>query len=212
MLEAQDLACIRGERRLFRKLSFSATAGQLLHVQGANGSGKTSLLRLLAGLALPDAGEVRWRGQPVRRERELFARELLYLGHLPALKDELSARDNLAWQQRLAGNALPDAALAQALEQVLAQMGLAREIDLPVRRLSAGQRRRAALARLLLAAAAPLWILDEPFTALDAAAVQTLSGVIAQHLATGGCVVLTTHLVVDIAAANQASLRVDEWA
>ena len=93
MLEAHDLACIRGERRLFRKLSFNTTAGQLLHVQGANGSGKTSLLRLLAGLALPDAGEVRWRGQPVRREREAFARELLYLGHLPALKDELSARD-----------------------------------------------------------------------------------------------------------------------
>ncbi len=208
MLEAHDLACIRGERRLFRKLSFNTTAGQLLHVQGANGSGKTSLLRLLAGLALPSAGEVRWRGQPVRREREAFARELLYLGHLPALKDELSARDNLAWQQRLAGNQQD----ASALEQALAQMGLAREIDLPVRRLSAGQRRRAALARLHLAAAAPLWILDEPFTALDAAAVQTLSGVIAQHVATGGCVVLTTHLVVDIAAANQASLRVDEWA
>ena len=212
MLEAHDLACIRGERRLFRRLSFQAAAGQLLHVQGANGSGKTSLLRLLAGLALPSAGEVRWRGQPVRREREAFARELLYLGHLPALKDELSARDNLAWQQRLAGNRQSAAALARSLEQALAQMGLAREIDLPVRRLSAGQRRRAALARLQLAAAAPLWILDEPFTALDAAAVQTLSGVIAQHVATGGCVVLTTHLVVDIAAANLASLRVDEWA
>ncbi len=208
MLEAHDLACIRGERRLFRKLSFNTTAGQLLHVHGANGSGKTSLLRLLAGLALPSAGEVRWRGQPVRREREAFARELLYLGHLPALKDELSARDNLAWQQRLAGNQQD----ASGLEQALAQMGLAREIDLPVRRLSAGQRRRAALARLQLAGAAKLWILDEPFTALDAAAVHTLSGVIAQHVQTGGCVVLTTHLVVDIAAANQASLRVDEWA
>src|SRR3954469_16617522 len=155
MLEAAELECERGARILFRGVAFVLLRGELLRVAGANGSGKTSLLRILCGLARPSAGEVRWNGQPIGGLREDYARELVYIGHAPAVKDDLTPRENLEITCRLAGQAASAEALAGALARL-------RVPDLPVRKLSQGQRRRAALARLLVSEA-PLWLLDEPF-------------------------------------------------
>jgi heme exporter protein A len=205
MLETHDLACLRGDRRLFRGLNLRLEPGRLLRVEGANGSGKTSLLRLLAGLALPAAGEVRWHGRPIRRERESYAQALLYLGHLGGLKDELTAAENLRIESDLAGLA---SVTAERIAEALAAWGLTRQAQLPLRVLSAGQRRRAALARLQLSAAA-LWILDEPFNALDVGAVAHLGGQIEAHLARGGMAVVTSHMDLPIRGAAMQSLRLD---
>ena len=195
MLEAFRLECTRGERTLFRGLSFSVAPAQLLHLAGANGAGKTSLLRILCGLLLPAHGEVRWGGRPIAAMREEYAAHLLYIGHANALKDELTALENLEIGGTLAGRrSTKDAAFA-ALEE----LGVGRCAHLPVRALSQGQRRRVSLARLALGAGgggengAALWILDEPFAALDTAAVAHLENLIATHVAAGGMVVLTTH-------------------
>ncbi|MFT3817774.1 MAG: cytochrome c biogenesis heme-transporting ATPase CcmA [Rubrivivax sp.] len=202
MLSTHDLACLRGDRRLFRDLSISVEPGRLLRVEGANGSGKTSLLRLLAGLALPAAGEVRWQGRPIRRQREAYARSLVYLGHLGGLKDELTPLENLRIEADLCG--LP--AAAADLAAALAHWGLERQAALPLRVLSAGQKRRAALARLNLTTA-PLWILDEPFNALDVDAVAALGRQIEAHLARGGLAVVTSHMPLPIAPAQMQSVR-----
>ena len=202
MLSTHDLACLRGDRRLFRDLSINLQPGRLLRVEGANGSGKTSLLRLLAGLALPAAGEGRWQGQPIRRQREAYAQALVYLGHLGGLKDELTPLENLRIEADLCGLPAPAAALSAALEH----WGLARQAKLPLRVLSAGQKRRAALARLNLAAA-PLWILDEPFNALDVDAVAALGRQIEAHLARGGLAVVTSHMALPIAPAQMQSVH-----
>jgi heme exporter protein A len=188
VLEAADLECERGGRTLFRRLSFTLSAGELLRIAGANGSGKTTLLKILCGLLAPEAGEVRWCGQPIKVLREEYSRQLLYLGHAPAVKDDLTATENLSIACTLAGVS----AAPQAVRDALEAYGLPRG-DVPVRRLSQGQRRRAALARLLLSAGAPLWLLDEPFTALDAAAAGFTGELIAQHVARGGGAVFTTH-------------------
>jgi heme exporter protein A len=185
MLEAAELECERGTRRLFRALSFAVTAGELLRVAGANGSGKTSLLRILCGLASPSAGVVRWKGQPIGALREEYARELVYIGHAPAVKDELTPGENLAITCRLAGRPASGEALRSALERL-------RVPELPVRKLSQGQRRRAALARLLVSDA-PLWLLDEPYSALDTEGVAALNQRIGEHTVTGGAVIYTTH-------------------
>jgi heme exporter protein A len=208
MLAVRDLACLRGDRRLFRRLALELAPGQWLRVLGSNGTGKTSLLRLLAGLGIPDAGEVLWRGQGIRQHREIYARELLYLGHLPALKDDLTPVQNLQFACALAGQPASAAAVAEAL----GQFGLARQSGLPCRVLSAGQRRRAALARLALAQAQTLWVLDEPFTALDVQAVAMLCQVIEGHLARGGMAVLTSHQEVPLNPALGTQLQVDAWA
>jgi len=202
MLSTHDLACLRGDRRLFRDLSISLAPGRLLRVEGANGSGKTSLLRLLAGLALPAAGEVRWQGRPIRRQREAYAQALVYLGHLGGLKDELTPLENLRIEADLCGLPAP----ADALQAALDHWGLARQAALPLRVLSAGQKRRAALARLNLATA-PLWILDEPFNALDVDAVAALGRRIEAHLARGGLAVVTSHMALPIAPAQMQSVR-----
>lgn len=207
MLQALDLACVRGDRRLFRGLSFAVESGQVLRVEGANGAGKTSLLRLLAGLGLPAAGEVHWQGRPVRRQREAYGAALVYLGHLTGLKDELTPIENLRVDAGLAGiggsgSSPDDAALLGALRT----WGIERQARLPLRVLSAGQRRRAALARLQLSVA-PLWILDEPFTALDVDAVRQLGAVIDAHLSRGGLAVVTSHQDVPVGAARMRSLR-----
>ncbi len=193
MLEVDGLACTRGERCLFEGLSFGLAAGELLHVGGPNGSGKTTLLRALCGLVLPAAGEVRWRGQPVRRLREAFHRELVYLGHRDGIKDELTPLENLQVAAALAGEPVTEARALEALEAV----GLDACLDLPCKLLSQGQRKRVGLARLWCSAA-PLWVLDEPFTALDVAAVDQLQGRIARHLERGGLAVLTTHQEVEL--------------
>jgi len=185
MLEAAELECERGARTLFRAVTFVLAQGELLHVAGANGSGKTSLLRILCGLARPSAGEVRWKGQPIARLKEDYARELVYIGHAPAVKDDLTPRENLEISCRLAGRAASAEALTAALEQL-------RVPELPVRKLSQGQRRRAALARLLVSEA-PLWLLDEPFATLDTQGISLLNGLLEKQVDGGGAVVYTTH-------------------
>ena len=193
MLEVRDLACARGDQSLFAGLGFGVGPGEVLWVEGPNGAGKTTLLRILAGLATPDSGEVLWRGEGGRAGREARAREGLWVGHLDALKDDLSVAENLRFHAALAE-------LDQAPDQVdaaLAAVGLDDRSHLPVRVLSRGQRRRTALARLRLAARRPLWILDEPFAALDSASVEGLAATVAGHARAGGLVVLTTHQPVD---------------
>jgi len=196
MLEASDLELERGGRRLFRGLSLALAGGELLRIAGANGSGKTTLLKILCGLLVPEAGEVRWRGQRIKSLREEYARQLVYLGHAPAVKDDLTAAENLSIACTLAGAA----AAPQAVREALDAYGLPRS-DVPVRRLSQGQRRRAALARLLLSEATPLWLLDEPFTALDAGAASFTGELIARHVSRGGAAVFTTHQDAPISAA-----------
>lgn len=187
MLQAKELECERGGRALFQSLSFVLKEGEALRVAGANGSGKTSLLRILCGLLPPSHGEVLWKGSPIRSLKEDYARELAYLGHAPAVKDDLSAAENLAIACRLAGNPQSHKAVAEALER------FAVPPDRPVRQLSQGQRRRAALARLALSGSTPLWLLDEPFSALDTQGIESLRDVIFKHLNRGGAIALTTH-------------------
>jgi len=187
MLEAKDLECERGGRRLFRGLSFSVQAGALVRLAGENGSGKTSLLRILCGLLMPDAGEVRWRGERIGALKEEYSRELVHIGHAAAVKDDLTAEENLAAALTLSATAFDEHHLRDALERMGVPAGRA------VRRMSQGQRRRAALARLFLSNAKPLWLLDEPFAALDLAAVRAVEALIRAHAAAGGSVVFTTH-------------------
>lgn len=189
MLEARQLACLRGERRLFRRLDLTVHMGELWRIVGANGMGKTSLLRQLCGLRHLDAGDLFWQGQVLARERDAFHAALLYLGHAPALNELLSPLENLHFTCRAAG----DGASLADCEAALARMGLSRPMHLPCKVLSQGQRRRVGLARLLLAASRPLWVLDEPFTALDAAAVADLVTVLDAHCSAGGAVIFTSH-------------------
>ena len=201
MLEAADLECERGGKTLFRRLSFSLPGGELLRVAGANGSGKTSLLRILCGLLSPTQGEVRWQGSAIQRLREEYSKRLVYLGHAPAVKDDLTAAENLSISCALAGMHAGE----EAVREALARFGLAGK-DQPVKRLSQGQRRRAALARLCLAESAPLWLLDEPFSALDTAGVDVLRTLIHAQLARGAAVAYTTHQDPGIAAARLIDL------
>lgn len=187
MLAATGLTCLRGERRIFGGVGFSLAAGELLHVLGPNGSGKTSLLRMLCGLFQPAEGEIRWQGEPTRRLGDDFLAAIAYVGHLNGLKDELSALENLRFHAGIEGAADRGAAGA-----ALSRMGLGECAEFPARWLSQGQRRRLALARLL-AVPRRLWILDEPFTGLDKDSVVALLRILEQHLEEGGLVVLTSH-------------------
>ena len=189
MLETSGLACERGGLRLFSEIGFALGAGCLLRVRGRNGSGKTSLLRIVAGLTLPAGGSVRWRGAPIGELGEAYGRDMLFVGHAPAIKDELTVLENLAFSGRLSG-LNPD---ARECSDALERLGIARLAALPARFLSQGQRRRASLARLALHGAAALWLLDEPFAALDDDAIARVRALAAAQLAAGGIVVLTSH-------------------
>jgi heme exporter protein A len=193
-LELRQLACVRGGRRLFSGLDAQVQAGQLLRVLGANGAGKTSLLRMVCGLASPARGEVLWQGRRVGELREDFNRQLVHIGHAAALKDDLTPVENLLAACRLGGVAPTERAAAAAL----AQAGLRGRERVPSRHLSQGQRRRVALARLVLAEGSWLWVLDEPFNALDTAATEWLSGLVTGQLLCGGVVVLTSHQAVPL--------------
>lgn len=202
MLEATELECVRGERRLFAGVGFRLDEGELLYLQGRNGSGKTSLLRMLCGLTPPAAGDIAWRGRSIEELGDDFRAELCYLGHLNAIKEELTPLENLTASAKLADESLDEDAALDALQQV----GLAGREDLACRYLSQGQKRRVALARLVHERRA-LWVLDEPYVALDTAAVGLVASLIGAHLQRGGLAVLTTHQVVPVAAGTMRELR-----
>lgn len=193
MLEGRDLGCVRGARALFSHLNFTLRDGELLQVQGANGSGKTSLLRMLCGLTPAAHGEICWGGAEIGELGETFREDLLYLGHHNAIQESLTARENLQASAALAGVGLDDGEAGAAL----CRIGLRGREDLPARFLSQGQKRRVALARLMWSQA-PLWVLDEPFVALDAAALALLAETVSGHLNGGGLLVFTSHQEVAI--------------
>lgn len=205
MLDVADLACRRGDRQLFHGLSFQVPAQTLLHVRGRNGSGKTTLLRALCGLLRADHGSIRWNGVSIRELAEDYNRDLLYFGHLNGIKADLTGLENL----RIARTLDQDPAGDDAILDALAQIGLEGFEDLPTRMLSQGQKKRVALARLILSKA-PLWILDEPFTALDVDAVDLLQRLIAEQVAGGGSVVLTTHQEVPLTQGAIQRLTLDD--
>lgn len=200
LLEAVALACERDWRMLFERLELRLVPGEMLQVAGPNGSGKTSLLRLLAGLMQPSAGEIRLNGQPLATQRAELARTLLWMGHAAGIKGLLTAEENLTWLCALHQPA-ERAAIWQALEAV----GLRGFEDVPCHTLSAGQQRRVALARLYLPGP-QLWVLDEPFTALDKDAVAQLEQHLAAHCEQGGLVVLTTHHTLTVKPAGYREL------
>lgn len=188
-LEARDLGCIRGERRLFRGLGFALGAGEALVVEGPNGTGKSSLLRILAGFLPPAEGSLHWNDTDVDEAPDAHRARIAWGGHLDALKAAFSVEENLAFSLAAMGDAASPARLEDALQTV----GLDHIADLPARYLSAGQRRRLALARLL-ASDRPLWLLDEPTSALDSEGSAMFSRLLAAHLAGGGLAVIASHL------------------
>jgi heme exporter protein A len=204
MLEAQKLAARRGFSRLFDGLSFRVGAGDALVVTGANGTGKTTLLRMLAGLTAPEAGEIRWQGKRVDTFDPELRAAVAFSGHLPALKDGLTAEENLASLVALEGSPASRDAIVEALDDV----ALSRQRTLPTRVLSQGQRRRIGLARLSLVAR-PLWVLDEPLAALDAAGSTLLATLLGRHLANGGLAVVATHAALGLPESRLASLVLD---
>lgn len=202
MLQVDKLTCMRGDRRLFADLDFSLSAGELLYVRGHNGSGKTTLLRTLCGLIRPESGEIRWNGEDARALREDYARDVLYLGHKNGIKGDLTAVENLQVASVLDGFPVGE----QQAWEALGRIGLDGHEDLETKVLSQGQQRRVALARLLVSKA-PLWILDEPFVALDKAAVELLQQVIRDHVAGGGMAVLTTHQEVPLTEGTARQIK-----
>ena len=206
MLTVSELSCSRGNKPLFASVSFALQPGQALHVEGDNGVGKTSLLRIVCGLSPADAGEVSWQGQPVHKHAAAYRGALFYLGHSLSLKEELTALENLQSDAAVAGRALPTEQDLLAL----ARMGLRGREHLPLRVMSQGQKRRTALARLLVSQA-PLWVLDEPFVALDAKAVEGLRALMAEHVAQGGMVLFTSHQPVSLTRADGSALDVQTY-
>jgi heme exporter protein A len=187
LLEARGLHLWRGDRHVLRGVSLCAASGEAVHVRGPNGAGKTSLLRTVAGFLWPEEGEIRWGGEPVARDRDAFAAATAYLGHDNGLKADLTVRENLHYLIRMRV-----VAADSAIEGALAELGLSALAHYPVRTLSAGQRRRVAMARVLLSGAR-LWLLDEPLTNLDRPAAERLSALIGAHVAGGGIALYTAH-------------------
>ena len=209
-LQAKGLELERGERLLFSGLHFDAPAGTLVRLAGANGTGKTSLLRLLTGLMRPTEGEILYKGRPIGKLREDYYRDLVYIGHLNGVKDDLSALENVRIGARMGNLRVPEEELLAALGKV----GLSDFARNTTGELSQGQRRRVALARLFVSEAKPVWILDEPFVALDAASVANLAAIIAEHVRAGGIVIYTTHqeYAIDVPAENSVTVMVSDFA
>ena len=198
VLEARSVTCTRGVATLFRDVSFSIAAGEWIALRGANGTGKTTLLRCIAGLTRPDSGEVMWNGESTRGDAGAYRGGLLYAGHAAGIKDDLSAEENLRDALQLRGAS----ADASALREALADAGLDKRRHLPARRLSAGQRRRIGLARLALDPAA-VWALDEPLTALDDEGQRLFTGLLQRHLARGGLALVATHHAFELAPTRE---------
>ena len=197
MLEVVNLGCVRGHRSLFSGINLRVTPGTLVQVQGPNGSGKTSLLRIICGLIVPDSGEVRWQGANIRSLGEDYFASLTYIGHRIGLKEELTSLENLKINSGLAGVEMS----RDHAKSALGEMGLAGREHLPARLLSEGQRRRSALSRLIAGHTA-LWVLDEALASLDQAAVILIESLIGKHLSNGGMAVVATHQELRISAGS----------
>ena len=195
ILELSKLGCVRGDRRLFSGLDLSVSPGTYIQLTGPNGSGKTSLLRILCGLLAPAEGEVKWEGANIRSLGEEFYTSVTYLGHRHGVKDELSAIENVRISNALNGVSVSK----ERAEEVLGQMGLAGRESLPARLLSEGQRRRVGLARLLVCNTR-LWLLDEVLTSLDKRAVLLVRSLIENHIAGGGIAIVATHQELELSA------------
>ncbi|ACA32383.1 cytochrome c biogenesis heme-transporting ATPase CcmA [Histophilus somni] len=203
-LQLEQLACQRGDKILFTDLNLDAKSGDFVQIEGHNGIGKTSLLRIIVGLSFPAKGKVRWNKIEINKNREEYQHNLLYLGHLAGIKPELSAWENLQFYQKI-GNCRQSEEL---LWDILQKVGLLGREDLPAGQLSAGQQKRIALARLWLSNAA-LWILDEPFTAIDKQGVNVLTQLFEQHVENGGIVILTSHQ--EIPSNKLQKVRLDQY-
>ena len=207
ILEVCGLTCERGERTLFQGLSFAVEPGTLVRIAGSNGAGKTTLLRLMTGLMRPVDGEVRWRGVPIIKAAQDFWRELCYIGHRNGVKDDLSVLENVLINTKIASLTVSEQQALDALDQV----GLTDFVDVPAGQLSQGQRRRVALARLWLSRSVKLWVLDEPFTALDVKGVARLAALIGEHVKEGGIVMLVTHQEVPVEDARLMVVEPEKW-
>lgn len=205
MLKVNNLQCDRGDRALFTGISFELQKHQLMRIEGLNGSGKTTLLRTLCGLFEPEEGEILWDGTSIKKQDDSYRKNLFYLGHQNAIKMDLSVLENLRFNCKMAGESPSDEELLNALNTI----GLFAYEDIPTRQLSQGQKRRVSLARLLVTGTS-LWILDEPFVALDMAAVELLQKIIADHVNNGGMVILTTHQEVPLTSGKAISINLDQ--
>jgi len=205
MLKVNNLQCDRGDRALFTGVSFELQKHQLMRIEGLNGSGKTTLLRTLCGLFEPEEGEILWDGTSIKKQDDSYRKNLFYLGHQNAIKMDLSVLENLRFNCKMAGESPSDEELLNALDTI----GLFAYEDIPTRQLSQGQKRRVSLARLLVTGTS-LWILDEPFVALDMAAVELLQKIIADHVDNGGMVILTTHQEVPLTSEKAISINLDQ--
>ncbi len=194
LFAVRGLSCMRGDKTLFAGLNLDLRPGEALHVKGPNGLGKTTLLRALCGLSRPVRGEIRWRGEKVSDLGEEFTAEVAYIGHLNGIQGDLTASENLRLASQIFTRRGQEGLSAgEALERV----GLRAQAGRPARHLSQGQKRRLALARLLVLRR-PLWVLDEPFTALDVASVGSLSSLIGEHMAGGGLALVVSHQAFDL--------------
>lgn len=200
-LQVSNLHCVRGDRRLLENIHFSLQSGQLMHLQGHNGSGKTTLMRTIAGLLPMESGEITWNAKNIHTQADIYRSNLLYLGHLNGLKEELNAVENLRMLTAIRGELIEE----KTLWRILQDIGLRGHEDIPTKYLSQGQKRRVALARLWFNQAV-LWLLDEPFSALDTAALQQLQYICREHLQSGGMLLLTSHQSVELLQQDHQTL------
>lgn len=191
MLEIKNLAALRGERLLFEDLSFEVRMKELLLIKGRNGAGKTSLLRLICGLGAPDAGDILWNGEPIEKIRPDYSHSLIYVGHDNGISLDLTVLENLEFHR-----ALKDNPSNYPIPEILERLGISRYLSVPCRFLSAGQKRRVALARLAISQSR-IWLLDEPFSSLDDQAADTVVDLIARHLNKEGLCLITSHQTID---------------